>query len=607
MPSNNRNIKEIVSGLPDKPGVYQFFDKDNHLIYIGKAKSLKKRVSSYFNSEHNDNGKVRVMVKKIVDLKYIIVDSESDALLLENNLIKKYKPRYNILLKDDKTFPWIIIKNENFPRVYYTRNYVQDGSQYYGPYTSGLMVKTLLGLIKQLYPLRNCSLDLSCEKIREKKYKACLEFQIGNCKAPCISKQSLDDYMENISQIKDILKGNINDLIQHLKKLMNVYSQNLDFENANLIKQKIEIISNFQSKSTIVNSSISNVDVFSFIEFGNLFYINFIRILNGSIVQVHSIEIKQLMDESKEEILGMAIAEIRQKMLSTSKEIIVPFLPDIQLDNVKYTIPKAGDKLKLLELSERNAKYYSLEREKVYGNLKEKWENKKDSVLVKMKEDLRLKDLPAHIECFDNSNIQGTNPVAACVVFKNAKPAKNDYRHFNVKTVVGPDDFASMREIVFRRYRRMLDEGASLPNLIVIDGGKGQLGAALESLEKLDLVGKIPIIGIAKKLEEIYYPHDPIPIYIDKNSVTLKIIQQIRDEAHRFGITFHRQKRSNSMTVSVLDEINGLGDKSKEALYQKFKTLGAIKSATLDELAEVVGNAKAKILLEAFKEKSEEV
>lgn len=594
------SLKSIISNLPDKPGVYQYFNEDGTIIYIGKAKNLKKRVSSYFNRDLYENNKIRILVNKIADIRYIVVDSESDALLLENNLIKKYQPRYNILLKDDKTFPWICVKNENFPRIFYTRNYVNDGSDYFGPYTSVVMVKTLLGLVKKLYPLRTCPHDLSLDKIAEKKYKTCLEYHIGNCKAPCVGKQGLNEYAENIKAIKEILRGNISDIISYLEELMKKYSFNLDFENAQLIKDKIDIIKNYQSKSSIVNSSIHNIDVFSIVEKDNDICVNFLRIANGAIIQVHSINSKRKLDETLSEILSLAITDIRQRMFSNSKEIVVSIMPDFLIPGINYTIPKQGDKLKLLELSLRNAKLFLNERQKLASLKSGKIVAQKESLLDKMKDELRLKEIPFHIECFDNSNLQGTNPVAACVVFKNGKPAKSEYRHFNVKTVIGPDDFSSMKEIVYRRYKRLLDESSPLPNLIVIDGGKGQLNAALEVLSELELINKVEIVGIAKRLEEIFRPGDSIPLYIDKNSSTLKVIQHIRNEAHRFGITFHRLKRSNEFTKSQLDDIEGVGLKTRNSLLKKFKSVNNIKNASIDEIAVITGSSKAKKIKEFF-------
>jgi excinuclease ABC subunit C len=589
----------IVQNLPDNPGVYQFFNNLDQIIYVGKARNLKKRVSSYFQKSHHDSGKVRVMVSKICDIKFIIVETESDALLLENNLIKKYRPRYNVLLKDDKTFPWICIKNEAFPRVFSTRNVIKDGSQYFGPYTSALMVRTLLELIRHLFPLRTCALLLTPANIQSGKFKVCLEYHIGNCKGPCIDEQTEDEYLQSISQIKNILRGNIHSVVTYLKELMREYATEYKFELAEKVKQKIDLLERFQSKSAIVNPSINNVDVFSMVDEDNVAIVNFLRVVNGSVIQSHTLELVKRIEEEKEELLCLAITELRERFQSLSREILVPFPVEIAITGLTFVVPRIGDKKKLMELSERNAKYYLLEKKKQYS--KHNPETKTEKILLQMKDDLHLNALPAHIECFDNSNIQGTNPVAACVVFRNAKPSKADYRHFNIKTVEGPNDFASMEEIVYRRYKRMIEEEQTLPQLIVIDGGKGQLKAAVSSLEKLDLRGKIPVIGIAKRLEEIYFPGDSVPIYLDKQSMTLRVIQQIRDEAHRFGITFHRNKRSKSGTQSILEKIPGIGTKTLEALYNKFGSISGIKEASPDAIIEVIGTKKFQILLEYLK------
>ena len=591
------NSKEILAMLPDKPGVYQFLDSFGNIIYVGKAKNLKKRVSSYFTK--NQSGKTLVMLKRATDLKPIIVDNESDALLLENNIIKKHQPRYNILLKDDKTYPWICIKKEHFPRVFSTRNTYKDGSQYFGPYTSGLMVKTLIELIRHLFKLRTCSLNLTNENIAEGKFKVCLEYHIGNCKGPCVGLQTEQDYSENIQQIKNILRGNISAVSDYLKLLMSRYSGNMQFEEAQLIKEKIDILSKFQSRSAVVSSTINNVDVFGMTQDTDNTYINYLKVINGAVIQAFTLDLKSRVDEEKESLLGFAITEIRQRLLSDSPEIIIPFKPDILFEKVKYTVPAKGDKRKLLELAERNAIYYKLEQKKKRENLKPKDRTFKN--LEKLKSDLHLPELPVHIECFDNSNIMGSNPVAACVVFRNARPSKKDYRHFNIKTVTGPDDFSSMEEIVFRRYKRMVEEKQNLPQLIIIDGGKGQLSSAIKSLENLGLKEKISVIGIAKKLEEIYFPGDSIPIYLDKNSVSLKIIQQLRNEAHRFGINFHRDKRSSEMTKSDLDKIKGIGIKTKEILLKEIGSVEKIKQTSFEVLKKLVGTKKATILMQSLK------
>jgi len=589
----NKNIdhlKSLVSALPEEPGVYQFFDENDKIIYVGKAKRLKRRVASYFNKVH-DNAKTNIMVRKIFDIRHIVVNSEEDALLLENNLIKKHQPRYNVLLKDDKSFPWICIKKERFPRVFVTRHLTKDGSEYFGPYTSVKMVRTLMDMIRSLYKLRNCNLSLSAEGIANGKFKVCLEYHIDNCKAPCIGKIKTEEYNETIQAIRNILKGNIRTVTSHLKEKMNEFADNFKFEEAHLIKEKLQLLDKYQSKSTIVNPSINNIDVYSILDDEDVAYVNFLKIVNGAIIQAHTIELKKKIEENREDLLLLAITEIRQKIFSTAKEILVPFEIDLPFEGVKCLVPQRGDKRKLLDLSLRNVKYFRLDKLKK-GDKSQK-QTHSDRILERMRTDLRLKDLPTHIECFDNSNIQGTHPVASCVVFRNARPYKKDYRHFNIKTVVGANDFASMEEIIYRRYKRLLEEDKSLPQLIVIDGGKGQLGAALNSLDKLNLRGKISVIGIAKKLEEIYFPGDPYPLYLDKNSETLKTIQHLRNESHRFAITFHKQKRSKSFIGSELDKIDGIGPKSVQKLIQRFKSVENIKKATLDEIISELGNKKA--------------
>lgn len=590
-------FKSILSLLPEKPGVYQFIDSADTILYVGKAKNLKKRVTSYFSK--NQSGKTVVLLKKTYDIRHIVVDNESDALLLENNIIKKHQPRYNILLKDDKTYPWICIKNEPFPRVFSTRNTIKDGSLYFGPYTSGLMVKTLIGLIRQLYKLRTCSHSLTESNISAGKFKVCLEYHIGNCKAPCIGIQSEKDYSENIQQIKDILKGNISTVIDHLKKLMINYSRELHFEDAQIIKEKIEILSRFRSRSTVVSNTIKNVDVFALTQESDNAYVNFLKVVQGAVVQALTVELKIRIDEEKESIIAFAITEIRQRLSSDSPEIIVPFKPDILIDKVKYIVPRTGEKHKLLELAERNAIYYKLEQKK--KRLEHSPQVRTGKNLEKLKNDLHMPDMPVHIECFDNSNIMGTNPVAACVVFRNARPSKKEYRHFNIKTVTGSDDFSSMEEIIFRRYKRMIDEENNLPQLVIIDGGKGQLSSAMKSIDKLGLREKITVIGIAKKLEEIFFPGDSVPIYLDKNSISLKIIQQLRNEAHRFGINFHRDKRSSEMIESDLDQIKGIGPRTKEILLKHFGSVDKIRNASPEELENVVGLSKTVILSGYFK------
>lgn len=595
--TGREDIINTLSGLPDNPGVYQFVDSSGKIIYIGKAKNLKKRVSSYFSG--NQSGKTTVMLNKAVTIRHIVVDTESDALLLENNLIKKYQPRYNILLKDDKTFPWICIKNEPFPRVFSTRNVIRDGSLYFGPYTSGLMVKTLLSLIRQLYKLRTCSYNLTAANIEAGKFKPCLEYHIGNCKAPCIALQTDKEYNETILEIRDILKGNLLFVTGQLKDRMNRFAAELRFEEAQIIKEKIDILVKFRSRSAVVSNTIRNVDVFACTQDLDRFYVNYLKVVEGAVVQAFTLEMRTRLDEDKESLLGLAVTEIRQRYSSDSPEVIVPFKPDVQLDKVKYTVPRLGDKMRLLELAERNAIYYKLEQKR--RQTEHKQVSRTSRNLEKVKNDLHMPSVPFHIECFDNSNIMGTNPVAACVVFRNGLPSKKDYRHFNIKTVTGPDDFSSMEEVIFRRYRRMLDEKTPLPQLVVIDGGKGQLSSAIKSLEKLDLRESITVIGIAKKLEEIYFPGDSVPIYLDKNSYTLKLIQQMRNEAHRFGINFHRDKRSARMTVSELDGISGIGPKTKEVLLRNFESVEIIRKATPEELEKHIGRKKAIIVTRFFK------
>jgi excinuclease ABC subunit C len=588
-------ISNILPNLPDKPGVYQFVNSSGEIIYVGKAINLKKRVSSYFHKNHYENRKLFLLVKKIQDIRYIIVNSEQDALLLENNLIKVLQPRYNFLLKDDKTFPWICIKNEFFPRVFSTRNVVKDGSTYFGPYTSATMVRTLLELIRQLFPIRSCSLNLTEESILNGKHKICLEYHLGNCLAPCEGRLSLPLYNENIERVKDILKGNLSQVSNFLYSLMDKFSDEFRFEEANMIKNKIGILEKFQSKSTIVNPAIRNVDVFSIYRDENLAAVNYLKVVDGAILLANTVELDLKIDETNEELLATAVLELRNRISSHSEEIIVPFQLEFHIQNTYFTVPRIGDKKKLLELSERNAKFYLLnvkKRKEEYSK-----ENPVTKTLERMQKDLHLNELPVIIECFDNSNIQGTSPVAACVVFKNAKPFRSEYRHFNIKTVIGPDDFSSMEEIVYRRYHRLMGESKPLPQLIVIDGGKGQLSAAVNSLHKLGIYGKLGIIGIAKKLEEIYFPGDSLPVYLDKSSITLKVIQQIRDEAHRFGITFHRQKRSAGMIKSELENIPGIGEKTMAILLKEYKSLNGIRKADVEAIKRLIGNNKTEMVI----------
>ncbi|NRD21985.1 excinuclease ABC subunit UvrC [Winogradskyella litoriviva] len=587
MPESPLEIQ--IKTLPHQPGVYQYFDADERIIYVGKAKDLKKRVSSYFN-KHHDYGKTRVLVKNIASVKHIVVETESDALLLENNLIKKYRPKYNVLLKDDKSYPWICIKRERFPRVFPTRRVIKDGSEYFGPYTSMKTVKTLLGLIKGLYQLRTCNYDLSESKIEAGKYKVCLEYHLGNCKGACEGYETEEEYDANIITIREILKGNFKDSLQQFKIQMKHYAEAMQFEDAQKIKEKLEVLENYQAKSTIVNPKISNVDVFSIVSDETYAYVNFLQLSYGSIIRSHTLELKKKLQESDSDLLELAITEIRQRFNSRSKEIYVPFQVNLGSD-LKVTVPKLGDKKSILDLSIRNAKYFRMDKLKQIKIVDP--DRHANRIMAQMKADLRLSKEPRHIECFDNSNIQGTNPVAACVVFKNGKPSKKDYRHFNIKTVEGPDDFASMEEVVYRRYKRLLEEDEALPQLIIIDGGKGQLSSALKSLDILGLRQKIAIIGIAKRLEELFYPDDPIPLYLDKKSETLKIIQQLRNEAHRFGIEHHRNRRSKSALTTELENISGVGEQTIVDLMKQFKTVKRIANAKLDELEAVVGVSRA--------------
>ena len=598
MATDNIHIKQIVSSLPDTPGVYQFYNADMGILYIGKAKNLKRRVSSYFNKNHNST-RITMMVRQIVDIKTILVETEYDALLLENNLIKKYQPRYNVSLKDDKTYPWIVIKKEEFPRVFYSRRKINDGSTYYGPYASVTMIQTMLDLINKLFKLRTCNLVLSKENIEKKKFRLCLEYHVGNCLGPCESLQSKEEYDLSIAGIKDILKGNINNVIRHVEDQMKEHAAKHEFEDAQLCKEKIEILEKYKGRSVIVHPTIHNIDVYSYVDEMNSAFVNYMKVMSGAIVQSFTLELKKKLDESPAELLSLAIAELRQRYESDAKEVIVHFEPDLEIPCVQFFVPKIGDKKKLLELSEKNVRYFMKDKLEQADKLNP--EHRIERLMTVMQKDLRLSDKPYHIECFDNSNFQGDYAVAAMSVFKNGRPSKSDYRHFNIKTVVGPDDFASMEEVIYRRYKRMKEENQPYPQLIVIDGGKGQLSAALTSLEKLELRGKISIIGIAKKLEEIFYPGDSLPLYLDKKSETLKIIQQLRDEVHRFGITHHRNKRSKGLIKTELSDIKGIGEATTELLLKHFRSVKRIKEAKFDELTAVIGTAKAKIVQEHFK------
>jgi len=594
------DYKTALNDVPHRPGVYQYWDAEGVLIYIGKAKDLRNRVGSYFNSENQLNGKTRVLVSKIRKITFTIVDTEIDAWLLENSLIKRHQPRYNIMLKDDKTYPWIIIKKEPFPRVFWTRKMVKDGSTYFGPYASVGMMHTILDLIKETYPLRTCNLPLTIPNIEADKFKVCLEYQIGNCKGPCQKYQSLEDYDKNIEEIKQILNGKIGSVIRDVKQIISTAVAELNFETAHQYQKKLLVLEKYQSKSTVVNSSITNVDVVSIASDERYAFVNYLKIMNGSIIQTQTIEIKKRLDETDEELLSIAITEFRTKFNSTSKEIIVPFELSITDPNLKFTVPKLGEKKSLLELSQKNVMFFK--REKLNQYEKVNPDLRTERILTQMQKDLRLTQLPSHIECFDNSNFQGKYPVSAIVVFKDAKPSKKDYRHFNVKTVEGPNDFATMEEAVYRRYKRTLEENQPLPQLIIIDGGKGQLSSAMTSLKKLGIENRVTVIGIAKRLEELYYPGDSFPLYLDKKSETLKVIQQLRDEAHRFGITFHRKKRDQGTLKTELENIPGIGKTTADKLLRHFKSVKRIKEATEDELASIVNKTQLKTLTEYFNE-----
>ncbi len=598
------SLRAAFNSLPDSPGVYQYYDKDGEILYVGKAKNLKKRVSSYFQKNH-EYGKIHMLVKRIEKINFIVVKTEWDALLLENSLIKKHQPHYNVMLKDDKTYPWICIKKEPYPRIFSTRKIIKDGSEYFGPYASGRMMHAMLEFVSKLYPLRNCNLNLTEENIAKKKFKKCLEYHLGNCKAPCEALQTKEDYDESIAQIRLIIKGNIQGAIKYLRGEMERHAASLEFEKAHELKEKLELMEKYQSKSMVVSPTIDNVDVFSVLTEEKSGYVNYLKVMNGAIVQSHTIELSKKLDETPEELLLLGIAELRLRFESQSPEIIIPFTTDAEIPNASFFVPQKGDKKRLLELSENNLRYYIKEKEMQQSLQSPK--TKTEALMEQMQKDLRLKEPPVHIECFDNSNIQGAFPVAAMTVFKDGKPSKREYRHFNIKTVEGPDDFASMEEVIYRRYKHVLEKNESMPQLIVIDGGKGQLSSAMESLTKLGLENKVAVIGIAKRLEEIYFPGDPIPLYLDKRSQTLKIIQQIRDEAHRFGITHHRKRRSKGAIQSSLIEIKGVGEKTIEKLLSHFGSIERIRKAGQDEIAKVVGPKSATmvwVFLNKLEEKS---
>lgn len=592
------HVAAAVSMLPDDPGIYQFLNKEGQIIYVGKAKNLKKRVSSYFNKEHHDSGKTEVLLRHISDVKYMVVETEDDALLLENSLIKKHQPKYNVLLKDDKTFPWIVIRNERFPRIHYTRKLVRDGSFYFGPYTNMKMVYALIELVNGIFKLRNCNLVLSEENITKRKFRVCLEYQIGNCLGPCEGFQSEVDYNDSIRQIREILKGNIQSVIAYLDQTMRVHASKHQFEKAHEIKENIALLEQYRSKSVVVSPTIHNVDVFTIIDRDKSAFVNFLHISNGSIIQTHTAELRKKLDEPLEELLSIAINDIRIRYSSQSREVLVNLEPSAMSPGVHIVVPKIGDKKHLVSLSLKNLMYYIREQELRHDKLDPA--HRVDRLMTQMMKDLRLKEQPRHIECFDNSNFQGAFPVGAMSVFRDGRASKTEYRHFNIKTVEGPDDFASMEEVITRRYSRLLEEQSPLPQLIVVDGGKGQLSAAVKALDALGIYGKTAVIGIAKKLEEIYFPGDSIPVYLDKKGETLRIIQQLRDEVHRFGITHHRNRRSKQFTDSELATIKGVGETTAMDLLRHFRSVKKVKEASLDELMDVVGKSKGKLVFEHY-------
>lgn len=591
------HLQTTLKSLPAKPGIYQYMDKAGKVIYVGKAKNLKKRVSSYFTKNH-PSARTHMLVKRINDIHTIVTETEFDALLLENNLIKKYQPRYNVNLKDDKTYPWIIIKKERFPRIFSTRNPIKDGSEYYGPYASVKMMRTVLNLIRQLYHIRTCKLQLSEENIAQGKFRICLEYHIGNCLGPCENRQSEADYNRDVEAARALIKGKLNDVKKQLELQMQHCAENLQFEEAQKLKEKIGLVNRYQAKSTVVHPTITNVDVFSVLDDSTHGYVNYLRIVDGAVLQSHTLELKKKLDEAPADLLELAIPELRQRFQSQAKEIFLSHAVTLEIPEVKSVLPLRGDKKHLVDLSLKNARYYRLEKLKNMQIVDPERHTRR--LMEQMKQDLRLSEEPRHIECFDNSNIQGTNPVAACVVFKDGKPSKQDYRNFNIKTVEGPDDYASMEEVVYRRYRRLKDESAPLPQLIVIDGGKGQLGSAVKALDRLELRGKIAILGIAKRLEELYFPGDSYPLYLDKRSETLKIIQRLRDEAHRFGITHHRNRRSKSTFKSELESIPGIGKASAKELLRTFKSVKKVGEANIEDLEKTVGTARAQKIREHF-------
>jgi len=592
----SEELKAKISHLPHKPGIYKFYD-DHQIIYVGKAVDIRKRVSSYFNNSTQHNKKTRQLISHIRNIEFTIVDTESDAFLLENSLIKQHQPKYNILLKDGKTYPFICITNERFPRVLSTRNKINDGSKYFGPYASITTMNVLLEMIRSLYPLRTCTFNLSRENVERGKYKVCLEYHIGNCKGPCEDLIDEENYNQHILQIRSILSGNVGLAKNFFKEKMMEAAQETQYELAHNYKQKTDILDDFQAKSTVVSNTLTDIDVFSISSNEKYAFLNYLKVVNGSIIQTQSLEIQKKLDETDEEILASMIMQLRLEFESDSKEILVNIALSLPVDGLTITVPQIGDKRKLLNLSLKNALYLRKEKESINEKAKDTNEVR---IMETMKKDLKLMELPKHIECFDNSNFQGDNPVASMVCFRNAKAAKKDYRHYNIKTVVGPDDFASMYEIVTRRYRRLLDEGSPLPQLVIIDGGKGQLGMAVKALKDLGIYGKMAVVGIAKRLEEIFYPGDSLPLYIDKKSESLRLIQRIRNEAHRFAITFHRSKRDAGTLKTEITEIKGLGQSTAEKLLSKFKSVKKIRELSEAELVTEIGKSKTKILLDHF-------
>ncbi len=591
------DVREKVKLLPHKPGVYQFFDAEGKILYVGKATSLRSRVGSYFAKDHPD-GKTRILVRKIADLRTIVTDTPYDALLLENSLIKEYQPRYNILLRDDKSYPWIRIRNEHYPRIEGMRNPVDDGSEYIGPFASVRAMRTVLKLVHQLYKLRTCNYDLSPENVAKGKYKRCLEWHMGNCRGPCEGLQSEEDYNANVALARQVVKGRIGGVVKLLKEQMQAHAERLEFEEAEEMRQQLVLLEGYQARSTVVSASVGDVDVFGLARNSTSTYVNYMRVIDGAIVHGITVEMKRRLDEPDDEVLQYAIAELRQRFRSNAPEAIVPMEPGIDMPGLSFTVPQRGDKKHLLEMGERNAQYFMLEKQRQESLVDP--EASTNRILEQMKQDLRLSELPRHIECFDNSNTQGTDPVSACVVFKDAKPSKKDYRHFNIRTVEGPDDFASMEEAVERRYARLVTEGEPLPQLVVIDGGKGQLHAAMNVFDRLGLRGKVALLGIAKRLEELYFPDDPAPLHIDKRSTTLRVIQQMRDEAHRFGITHHRGKRSKRIVRTGLEEIAGIGPATAQKLLKRFGSIKGIREATREEVVAEVGEKKAEVVLKGL-------